>query len=489
MNKGPRLNNISKKFTTRDSLGIEGVATSISVEICPIVNTVTPRPFYWAFIMWCYYDFYKNNDPKDRSSDNVYKYVKMQNYFLALASNMINIVSPNGFTGEDKIRRSGVDLNQNLFSYDEKYLDTTLSNMGYYPAGLYSMGFITDNDPETLKKFRYPHITPEGKKLAEAFDKVICHTRYYKEYRMAITNIPRDALIELGNNISINLDGFDEVKKILVNHLFKKESQKLLIESHNYLKYIFKNYKPNNFNNAKCREIFYDYFSPYSKNKYNYPEEVKEIINDWEIVVGRQYFTSGLEMIWKYMLENLSGPKTYKEWFNDCLNNSEIKFNLNDRLGLFALLCDFSYIERENMIADAKSKNSNHKLNIENGIKIILSVYNRFHNRPDFSKDSNNYYNYGMDNSSISLNEFFKLVENYKDKSIEEFIKYIMYHYLLKQHMNTAFEKMLQDRDGYYIEKIEDKYLRKENFDLDFQGIRMVQLSMVMKDLNVLEDE
>ena len=45
MAKGPRLNNISRNFTTRDSLGIEGVATSISAEICPIVNTVTPRPF------------------------------------------------------------------------------------------------------------------------------------------------------------------------------------------------------------------------------------------------------------------------------------------------------------------------------------------------------------------------------------------------------------------------------------------------------------
>ena len=57
MSKGPRLNNITRNFTTRDSLGIEGVATSISAEICPIVNTVTPRPFYWAFITWCYYDF------------------------------------------------------------------------------------------------------------------------------------------------------------------------------------------------------------------------------------------------------------------------------------------------------------------------------------------------------------------------------------------------------------------------------------------------
>ncbi len=57
MPRGPRLNNINKNFTTRDSLGIESVATSISADICPIVNTVTPRAFYWPFMVWIYYDF------------------------------------------------------------------------------------------------------------------------------------------------------------------------------------------------------------------------------------------------------------------------------------------------------------------------------------------------------------------------------------------------------------------------------------------------
>ena len=95
MSKGPRLNNISRNFTTRNSLGIDEVANSISGELCPIVNSVTPRPFYWAFITWCYYDVFKNCDPKDRNSDNVYKYVKMQNYFLALASDISYCISFN----------------------------------------------------------------------------------------------------------------------------------------------------------------------------------------------------------------------------------------------------------------------------------------------------------------------------------------------------------------------------------------------------------
>ena len=488
MSKGPRLNNITRNFTTRDSLGIEGVATSISAEICPIVNTVTPRPFYWAFITWCYYDFYNTCDVKDRSADNVYKYVKMQNYFLALASNITNSDGTNGFTGANTIRER-IDLNQESFSYNEKYLKTILSNMGYYPAGLFTMGFIVDADPETFEKFKYPHLTKEGEKLAKAFEKVFSQTRYYKEYRRMEKSVPREVLIELSEFININLNNFDEVKRILIDHLFKKESQKKLIESHNYLKFIYKNYKPDNLNTSKCREIFYDYFSPYGENKYEYPDELQEIVNSWEIVVGRQYFATGLEMIWKYMLENLNSPKLYKKWFNDCLSNSKITFQLNDKLGNLIPLCNYNYSDREKMIADAKSKSSNHQSNIENGIKLILSVYNRLNNRDDFSKDNKNYYNYGMDNNSISLNEFFKLVDEYKDKTIEEFVKYIMYFYLLNQHMNTAFEKMLQGRDGYYVEKIENEYVRKENFYFDFQGIRMVQLSMVMQDLNVLEVE
>ena len=53
--------------------------------------------------------------------------------------------------------------------------------------------------------------------------------------------------------------------------------------------------------------------------------------------------------------------------------------------------------------------------------------------------------------------------------------------------MNTAFEKMLQGRSGYY-RKNRNEYSRKEYFDLDFK-VRMVQLAMVMQDLNVLEVE
>lgn len=488
MAKGPRLNNISRNFTTRNSLGIDEVANSISGELCPIVNSVTPRPFYWAFITWCYYDFYSSCTVEDRSENNVNEYIKMQNYFLALASDLADSRDTNGFTGADNIKMN-IDLTKDFYSYDSRYLKNVLSNMGYYPPGLKEMCLVINKDPETNENYKYPHITTDGKELALAFDKVISNTEYYKKYRKSGKNVPKSALIELNNVVKINLNNFDDVKLLLRKHLFGKEKQKKLIESRDYLIYIFNNYNVTPFNSSKCREVFFDYFSPKGNNKYCYPETLKEIISGWEIVVGRQYFTIGLEMIWKYMLEKLNSPKTYKEWFNDCLNNSNFGFNLNDKLALIIPNCDYTYFEREGMISDARSKSSNHESNIENGVKIILSIYNRFNDRKDFSSDSKNYFNYGLDNNSISLNECFKLIEEYKEKPIEDFIRYIMYHYLLNQHMNTAFEKMIDGRDGYYVEKIENEYSRKEYYDLDFQGIIMVQLAMVMHDLNVLEAE
>ncbi len=485
MGKGPRLNNISRKFTTRDSLGLEGVATSISTEICPIVNTVTPRPFYWAFATWGFYDFYKNHEIEERSIINVHKYIKMQNYFLALASNINKNAGTNGYIGAKNIKDK-VDLNQEKFDYDESYLKTMLSNIINYSAGLYTMKFLTKEDPTTHQRYKYPHMTPLGEKLAKSFDTVISKTEYYKKYRFIGSKVPRDVLIELGNVISNDLKGFEEAKGILRNCLFNTKSTRQLIQSHNYLKFIFQS------ENIEyvTREILYDYYSPRSKIKKEYPLELQDIINSWEIVIGRQYFTIGLGMIWKFMLESLNTLKTCEQWFQFCFKDSKISFNLKSKLSSLLDSCNYDFSERELMIANARSDKASHENNIENGIRIILSVYNRFVDRDDFSKENSNYLNYGIDNNSISLNSFFKLVDSYKDKTIEDFIKYIMRNYILEQHLNTALKKMVyDDRDGYYIEEMDNEYIRKEYFKIEFQGIRMIQLTRVMRDLNILEDK
>ena len=65
----PLLNDTTRRFTTRDNLGITGATTSLQSELCPVINTVTPRAFYWPFMVWNYYEYLRNTAPEDIASE------------------------------------------------------------------------------------------------------------------------------------------------------------------------------------------------------------------------------------------------------------------------------------------------------------------------------------------------------------------------------------------------------------------------------------
>ena len=496
-NKGPKLNNISRNFTTRDSLGIESVAASMQGDMCPIVNTVTPRPFYWAFIMWAYYDYYASCVASERNNEGAKYNIRKHNYFLALGSVLAEENVVNGFIGSETLRRKPDIYEQMYFDYEEHYI-TRLSTMTYYPAGLYTMDLLVEEDPKTHEKFKYPHITPAGEKLALAFDKVFSKTQYYKKYKDIDEKVPKDVLIELGKKVLINLEGFDEVKAILIEYLFHKQKNIELLLCCDYVNQINKDFKMDYVDSSFFRKVLFDYYPNEIKHK-NELSYLKEKIDAWEIMVGRQYFTIGLEMIWKFMLECLNTPKSQLKWFTDCLNAS--KFSVDISLNCEEILgsCNYSFEERENIVSEARSDATNHDYSIDNGMKIIFSIYNRLFDRKDYSKTNMELYNYGEDRDAISLRQFISTIEEYKKKNLKDLIIYIMDEFLLKQHIRTAITKMLRGndgeedlkkkgKDGFYIEKIGDLYSRKADFKIEYQGIRLVQLTSVMRDLGIIGD-
>ena len=122
---------------------------------------------------------------------------------------------------------------------------------------------------------------------------------------------------------------------------------------------------------------------------------------------------------------------------------------------------------------------------MENGLRVILSVYNRFSERADLG-DEKAFLEYGADTQSIAMVELFEKVKEYSKKPYAVFLQFIMEEWLIEQHFITAFEKMLQGRDGFYYELIDGKYTRKHYFNIDFQGIRLTSLTQVMRDLDIL---
>ena len=483
MNNGPKLNTFTTNFTTRDSLGVESVATSISAEICPIINTVTPRPFYWAFMCWIYYDYYKNVKVEKRTYKSFDQFLKRQDYFFVLSQLLIEDSDRTNLVGTEKTLENIKNNINDYFECDRSYFKTQFGGMQYFNAGLFSMGYIFYREDENGKRDIFPTLTGECEKMALSFQDVIKNTEYFKniDYRLKENPVPKKVLIEYGKTINLALKGFDNCKELLRNSLF---SERINNRSYNYA--IFLNNKENIYLDDRpfARKVLFDYYSIRGENRV-FPEELKDIINSWEIVIGRQYFAAALELIWKYMLNILEKPKTKKEWIEYSLEDSSFDFNINDNLASIINNCNYSFDDRENMIKQGSSngKSANYSNNVANGIKILLSIYNRFYNREDFSEENKKYFMYGY---PVSIDELFKLVNKYINKPIYEFITYVMDNWLIDHHYTTALEKMYAGRDGFYYEITDGYYFKKSEFSFEFQGNRFIQLMQVMKDLDLL---
>ena len=488
---GPRLNYISRNFTSRDSLGIEGAVTSMEAAICPIVNNQTSRPFYWAFMIWIYYDFYKYSGITEHTSTAFDAYLKRQDYFFVLATLLTKGADRVDLVGKQQ-SQDDIDQNPNgPYPYNPEYFKTPYGGMQYFNAGCLSMYFITREDPENSREFTFPMLRPEGERMAKAFEAVIKDTEYYRSYRRNDEAVPRKVLEEYGRVISLAMDGFDECKSILRHYMFQddravqlKRQSALMTECARFITLIVKEYGVKDLNLRVCRRLFYDHQLP-SGEDMKITEGCTRVANKWEIVVGRMYFTAGVEMLWKYMLEQLTVPLTMKEWILGALKSSDFKWDLQQPLSAVMDECVYDFDTRESMIAGTAQRNSS-SYSIENGIRILLSVYNHFHGREDFGEERA-FFDYFRDGQSIAMSEMFELVDSFKDRTIQDLIVYIIQYWIIERHYLTAFDKMLQGRDGFFYEIIDQKYIRKKrDFRLAFQGIRMVQLAQVMRDLDML---
>lgn len=483
MDNRPRLNTFTTVFTARDSLGVESVATSISAEICPVINTVTPRPFYWAFMCWIYYDYYKNIITEKRTYKNFDKFLKRQDYFFVLSQLLIEGSDRTNLVGTEKTYENVNNNKDDMFYCDRSYFKTQFGGMQYFNAGLFSMGYIYYETNENGKKDTFPTLTGDCEKMALAFQNVIKDTTYFKnrDYRLKENPVPKNVLIEYGKKINLGLKGFDECKKLLRESLFSPIQNN---RSYDYA--LFLNNKEHIYlsDRANTRNVLFDYYSIRGENR-KYPEKLKEVVDAWEIVTGRQYFAASLELMWKYMLNVLERPKTKKEWIEYCLSDATFDFDLNMKLLELLPECYYSFEKRETMIKIGlgNGKSANNSMNVSNGIRILLSIYNRFVDRDDISDTNKYYFKYGY---PVSIDELFGLVDKYKDKPVYEFISFIMSKWLIDHHYETALEKMYAGRDGFYFEIVDGYYYKKSEFSFEFQRNRFIQLMQVMNDLDLL---
>ena len=490
MSKGPKFNKPSR-FTTRDSLGINSVAASIQAELCPVVNTVTPRAFYWPFMVWNYYDYLTNVKNAERTVKAFDEpYLKKNDYFFVLSNLITNNPDKYNLVGQQK---TDTDLHNNPtgpYAYNKDYFVTRYGGMQYYNAGCLTLGFITDRTDE--KKFDLPRLTREiGKPMAKAFEEVIKDTEYYRHYRLSNDPVPYDVLRQFGEVVTLDLHNFDKCKALMRKALFEPVNNtqldnRLLIRSAEYAEFIYRDCEAfrgkgvADFRLEDVREVLFDYYSPSGEHR-DHDRSLDDIIMRWEILVGRQYFTMALELIWKQLMMTLESPMSGNDWLKTTIESSEHQLSLDHPIGEYIPSCNYTFSERERMIAKGYRETKDTSGNFDTALRLLFSLYNRFSQREDVDAAL---LNAGGD---ISLTGLFELINEYQDKSVSDFLQYIIKNWIIAKHQTTALNKMIYGRDGYFFERIEGLYSRRVIPSPDFQGIRMMQLMQVMKDLDMLE--
>ena len=491
--KGPRLNNRSLRPTNRDNLGITSAQTTLQDELCPVVNTVTYRAFYWPFLVWNYYNYINSHSieeiskGKDSQKDFNKNCVKRNDYYFILGCLMNNEAEHQNLAGVENGLAALKDYPDGPYEYNEDYLKATFGGMQYYGGGVLTLGFVTNHEQDGTVIPGLARLTESiGRPMGEAFDKVISNTRYYKEYRHSEKSVPIEVVKELGDVIRMDMKGLEECKMLLKAAFFgehdnQRYSSKNLIKSRDYLIYLYDNYdikeKPDN---KKLRYILYDWFSPRGGCEYDYPEDLEEIIKGWETVVGRQYFTTSIEVICKAMLNNLEYPKSFDQIVEDTVNNSN--WDTVKLLDPVSKYINSSYISFENREDLLFTGARDMRTSCENALRVLFSVYDRFKDRCDIP-DKN--LRYGM---PVSVEDFIKKIDEMRDKSVCDFLRYIMKRWIIDQNEMVGFEKLLQGRDGYIFERVDELYRSTgKEPAAGFQEIRLINLYQIIKDLDYIK--
>lgn len=485
--KGPKITYTGRNFTTRDNLGINAVGTSYQAELCPVINTVTPRAFYWMFAVWNYYDYWQNYKTEKRTTTDFDKnFLKKNDFFFILANLLTENSDRDNLVGKDNCAALIKGKEEGPFEYNKDYFLSTYGGMQYYAPGCLTLGYVTNVDNEG-HNLPFPKITEKlGVPLAKAFEAVIRDTEYYCTYRLRNVPVPREVLVELGSKLSLAMDNMDECKSLLKAAFFEPRKNILfdnekLIQSKDYVLFLNHQYGSKRLSRPELRKVLYDFFCPGGLHEAELPENLREIASEWEVAIGRQYFALSIELIWKYMLMGLTSPMNLNQWISVCLQDAQGNLDFNAPFKSITGSGQLNYEEREKRLSAGSGTSKEVGRNLETALLVMLSVCNRFKGRTDVDPRTLQI------GEPISIAAFTRMMEEEGEKPISSILAFIMTNWVVKRHEAVAFRKMAEGRDGFYIERIDDQYSRRFISDPDYNGNRFQQLMSVMDDLDMLE--
>lgn len=480
----PILNDTTRRFTTRDNLGITGATTSLQAVLCPVINTVTPRAFYWPFMVWNYYEYIEATKEQRRQRDvNDFdkNFLKRNDYFFVLGNLLTNQDQMN-LVGKDNTA-DDIRPDRTVYDYNEKYFVSRYGGMQYYNAGCDTLYYITSVDNDNVRQ-KFPLLNENlGLPLALAFVEAVKDTDYYQYYRRQGNQVPVEALKQWGERVNLTMNHLGECKELLKKSLFEPVSNPRLhnanlIASSNLMRFLYRgNHNPSV---EQVRELLYQHYYQ-MRIEHSFPDNLCEISISWETVVARQYMALALEIMWKSLLKKLVTPITMSYWIDNTIRDSKfLSIRLNDRIEDIVNNYNYTSAEIEKLLKSGSGASGKTETLFESAIIVLLSIYNRFKGREDINPE---YLAYGED---VSITNLLLEIDSHMNNSVNDLLRFFAENWILKRHLDVARNKMYYGRDAFYFYMDQELcFCKKSDANPDFPGLRLMQLMQVMKDLDM----
>ena len=333
---------ITKK--TLDPLGLDRVSNRLTSDMLRGITALTPRARYYSFYVW---DIKNVNESEDIDRFDDFRnafFDRGRAYVLACVGHEARGQNPIGdhsnilgsVKGEPKWRTSGGKVNVRGF----RHLGNRLGGYGYYYQA--SIGFLGLTKKEQMKDV----LTPLGRKLAEAFEKAVSETKYYRKY-IGKDVIPKSVLIEYGSKCCLCLlcEKKAPERVLLTEIMFgmNKEAEGIKHENRRntlsiilYDIYVLSKY-PNNLD----EDTFLDtvYFKQFESDKIvrnvNFPSQLERAVERWKMFRNHDFFSYSCESLFRAFLMTLDIHRTaglsFPSFIN-LINNTKLTQQLSSIL-------------------------------------------------------------------------------------------------------------------------------------------------------------
>lgn len=487
---GPKLNKSTQynEVLGEDQLGIKYVAINMSDELQTGITSVTQRARYWSFYTWVLYDFIYNSN-LIKTENNLKEYIKRQEWYFILGN-----IAYGRKMGEEPTSLQGVRVgnhvwndnpNAQFFELNDKYISNSYGGYSVYRNALKILGLTCDADQGN--NIQIDCVTKTGEQVALAFKEEIKDTEYYKLYRLSGMSVPKKVLLQYGEKVRLSHIGQTKDGQKLIEIFLPSDSSNELANrrttSLQYYRYILNNQKVQSLSEKGWRHIFYDIFSTRVNPSVLIPDEFKQVALGWEICTTRMYFTYALEGMWARALIKMEKmPLNMNTLIEEILNEVDKKV-LKKNVSLFIGSKILSEKEREKTRAHLVDIND---LATLSALQLLFDVYNRLINRDDFDEFHLDLLLFG-EIDQLSLQHWINIVTDYKDRTIENFLKYILQNLILNQHLKKALDKLCTTKNKTFHFTQEGGLLHLVALDHpEFNVLRVVQGTSVLRDLDLI---